>query len=141
MARSEPCDDGDARDERGLRVSQVIDHAIIDVRGRRAGRVDDLLLELTSPAGDGSRLALKAIVSGPMARPMRRPVRAVARRCYRLLGVFDPRPAVISWRHVVGINALVHLDVDGDDAGLRTVDNAVRRYVTRDRQSSKAFTQ
>lgn len=128
------------KDRPGLRVSQVIDHSMIDAHGRRAGRVDDVLLEFTRPGEQGSRLVLTAIVSGPMARPTWRPIQAVARWCYRLLGVANPCPTVLDWRHVAGIDALVHLDVDADEAGLRKVDDAVRRRIPgkpHDKESAK----
>ncbi|KHL01427.1 hypothetical protein LK10_16345 [Sinomonas humi] len=121
-------DDGGRR---GLSMGQIIDHAILDRDGHRAGRVDDLQFELEPgrSEGDPPRLVLRAIVSGPVPRPMPSLLGGIARACYRLIGVQDPRPAVVDWSHVKAIDAFVHLDVERVAAGLRRVDEAVLRYV------------
>ncbi|HKU11336.1 MAG TPA: hypothetical protein VJQ61_08925 [Sinomonas sp.] len=115
----------------GLSMGQVIDHAILDREGRRAGRVDDLQFELVpgSAKDDPPRLVLRAIVSGPVPRPTSKLLRGIARACYRLIGVHDPGPATVDWSHVKAIDAFVHLDVDRVESGLRKVDEAVLRFV------------
>lgn len=55
----------------------------------------------------------------------------LARWCYRACGIRDPRPAVVEWRHVAAVDALVHLDVARDEAGLRAVDSSVERFVAK----------
>ncbi|WP_334171433.1 hypothetical protein [Sinomonas sp.] len=118
---------------RGLSMGQIIDHALLDRDGRRAGRVDDLEFELVEgrAEGDPPRLVLRAIVSGPAARPMPRALSAAARACYRMIGVRDPGPATVAWSHVKAIDAFVHLDVERVEAGLRAVDEAALRFVRR----------
>lgn len=123
---------------RGFALSRVIDHGIMDRDGRRAGRVDDLLIELCEDGRGRERLVLREIVSGPLPRPASRLLTAIARFCYRLLGVRDPRPATIAWSHVRMIDVAVHLDVDREEAGLRKVDGACERIVRRIPAAEKA---
>ena len=114
-----------------LALGQVIDHALLDRNGRRAGRVDDLqidVVEASDPAQPPT-LVLRAIVSGPLPRPTSAGFAALARFCYRLLGVRNPAPATVEWRHVRAIDAFVHLDVDRADANLLAVHEAALRIV------------
>lgn len=108
-----------------------MDHAILDVRGRRAGRVDDLELEVLPHASAPPDIVLRSILSGPLPRPATRPLYAAARFFYRICGVLDARPARVEWRHVDAVDALVHLDVDRIEAGLRVVDESVLRFVAK----------
>lgn len=110
-------------------LSRVIDHGIMDREGRRAGRVDELLIELREDGRGGERLVLREIVSGPLPRPASRALAAIARLCYRLLGVRDPQAATIEWSRVRLLDVAVHLDVDREEAGLRKVDAACERIV------------
>jgi sporulation protein YlmC with PRC-barrel domain len=114
----------------------VLDKEIIDRADRRAGTVDDLLLEIAEPGPDGTipPPEVVAIVSGPMALAgdESRPVRWLARTLYRLLGLSDPRPVELPWSAVTAIDVVVHLDVDRDDAGMNALQDAVRRrYIER----------
>ena len=131
---------GGTRDDGAwLALSQVMNHAILDRDGRRAGRVDDVLLDVSDAAPGDARstgpaprsLVVRAIVSGPLPRPTRRALRAFFRLCYLACGIRDPHPAIVDWRHVDAIDALVHLDVDRDEAGLRTVDRSVLRFIAK----------
>lgn len=110
-------------------LGRVIDHGIMDREGRRAGRVDDMLIELREDAHGSPRLVLREIVSGPLPRPASRALTAVARFCYRLIGVREPGPVAIEWSRVRMLDVAVHLDVDRDEAGLRKVDAACERIV------------
>lgn len=116
-----------------LAAGKIIDHALLDADGRRAGRVDDLQFQLVPRAGAPERpkLVLRAIVSGPMARPMPRALAAIARVAYRVAGVRDPQAATVPWSHVAAIDAFVHLDVRRGDAGLRAVDEGALRLIRR----------
>ncbi|MGN6197433.1 hypothetical protein [Humibacter sp.] len=131
---------GGTRDEGAwLALSQVMNHAILDRDGRRAGRVDDVLLDVSDTTPGGGRptastprlLVVRAIVSGPLPRPTRRAFRAFFRLCYLACGIRDPHPAIVDWRHVDAIDALVHLGVGRDEAGLRTVDRSVLRFIAK----------
>jgi len=117
------------RASRAFALSRVIDHGIMDREGKRAGRVDDLLIELREDARGSPRLVVREIVSGPLPRPALRPLAAVARFCYRLLGVRDPRPATVDWSRVRMLDVAVHVGCDRDEAGLREVDGACERIV------------
>ena len=116
-----------------LQLGSVIDHALVDSRAHRSGRVDDLLLELRPgrSSADPPRLVLASLVSGPLARPTARWLEALARAFYRLVGVKDAQPAVIPWSDVEAIDAQVHLRVERGAAGLDRVDDALRRIVRR----------
>ena len=125
----------DRREEPWLAGSELIDQALLDRDGRRAGRVDDLVFEVTPGQGDRPpRVELQGIVSGPLPRPMSGPfvvLRVLARLGYLLVGIRDPHPAVVEWRHVTAIDALVHLDLPRAQAGLTPVDAAVGRLIRR----------
>ena len=112
----------------------VLDKELLDRRGLRAGRVDDLILEI--PDGhDGAVLPepeVAAIVSGPMAlQPiLSAPMRWLARHVYRLLGLKDPRPVEIPWSDVTKIDVAVHMDQDRDGSGMTALAKAVdRRFI------------
>lgn len=112
----------------------VLDKELIDRAGRRAGRVDDLVIEI-EPAGPDGRIPspeVRAIVSGPLAlrATMSRPTRWLARHMYRLLGLADPHPIEIPWTQVTAIDVTVHVDRDRDHEGMTALETAVlRRYI------------
>lgn len=114
----------------GLPLTRVVDRALIDRNGRRAGRVDDLELDVTKD-GAKRRIELRALVAGPLARPTWSFARHLARLAYRLVGVRDPRPAALPWDRVDAIDSMVHVDVDRDRARLRLVDAALERVAAR----------
>lgn len=111
----------------------VIDKELIDRNGWRAGRVDDLLLEIPEPAPDGTSHdpEVLAILTGPLAvsRNLPRPVEWLVRQMYRLLGVPDPRTAELPWSAVTAIDVTVHLDVDREEAGLLHTEHAVAQRI------------
>ena len=115
----------------GLAMGQVIDHALLDRNGRRAGRVDDLQFDIVEPRDPTQppTLVLRAIVSGPLPRPTSAGFAALARLCYRLLGVRDAAPVTVEWRHVRAIDAFVHLDLNRAEAHLWAVHEAALRIV------------
>lgn len=114
----------------------VVDKELLDRDGLRAGKVDDLLLEIGEPRADGvlPTPAVVAIICGPMALAidMPRPIQWLARQIYRLLGVANPQPVEVGWEHVTAIDVVVHLDLARDEMGVMDVANAVnRRYIGR----------
>ncbi len=116
-------------DSERLELGRVIDHALIDRDGRRAGRVDDLELEVISEGAQVPRIVLRGLVSGPLPRPTGRLAAALARCCYRMIGVRDPHPVTLAWSHVRAIDAMVHLDVERHEADLQVVDHACARLL------------
>jgi hypothetical protein len=105
----------------------LVDKGLVDQDDLRCGKVDDLVLEL--PGGDPvMEPQVVALVTGPLAcaRTLGRPITALARCCYRLLGLSDPRPVEIPWGKVRQIDALVRLDVSREDYRIDAVSEAVR---------------
>jgi hypothetical protein len=113
----------------------VLDKELLDRKGYRAGKVDDLLLEI--PELPGGRLAqprVRAIITGPTAlsRNLPWPLPGLGRLFQRLLGVTCPRPVEVAWEHVHTIDVAVHLDIDRAAAGLLvTQQAAARRFLSR----------
>lgn len=109
----------------------VLDKTLLDAQGKRAGKVDDLLLELPD---DGGPPIVRAVITGPLAlvEELPRWTRAPARLLYRLLGVREPRPALVPWSAVTTIDVAVHARCDRDTGGLNVVARAVaRRFIDR----------
>lgn len=114
----------------------VLDKELIDRNGLRAGKVDDLLLELPQPTDDGAlpEPEVVAIVTGPLAlaRNLPRPCPWFARQIYRLLGVSEPEPVAVPWSCVTHIDVVVHADLVREEAGLTALADAVaRRFIGR----------
>lgn len=109
----------------------VVGKGLLDRDGRRAGKVDDLLLEIPEPftAGELPEPRVKAILTGPLALARDLPgwTQRAARWAYRLLGVDDPQPVEIPWERVAAIDVLVHVDLSRDEAGFQPLADAVRR--------------
>ena len=110
----------------------VLDKSLLDVHGHRAGKVDDLVLELSldDPA---SPPQVSAILTGPMALVQAAPrvIRWLMRFLYALAGVRDRRPVEIAWGHVERIDVAVYLDLDREEAGLTTLSRSVARFISR----------
>lgn len=114
----------------------VVDKEVLDCDGRRAGKVDDLILELDPPAPDAPARTpeVVAIVTGPLAmsRNLPRPALWLARQFHRLLGVSNPRPVEIPWSAVMAIDVVVHTNIHRDESGLTALAGAVaRRFIER----------
>lgn len=114
----------------------VVDKELLDCDGLRAGKVDDLLLEIPEAGAGGGVAApvVKAILTGPMAlsADMPRMVSRLTRLLYRLLGLARPEPITIGWEHVITIDVVVHLDIDRERAGIMALAEAVdRRFIGR----------
>ncbi len=108
----------------------VVDRGLIDRNGRRAGVVDDLVIELPEPGRAEAVLPrVVALQTGPMAlsENLWPPLRGLARLIYRLLGLRDAQPVEIPWEHVSAIDVVVHLDRTREEAGLNALAEAVRR--------------
>lgn len=113
----------------------VEDKELLDRNGRRAGKVDDLLLELpeledTEDAeGFVEEPEVVALITGPLAlaRNLPGPFLTLARAAYRLFGVRDPEPVEIPWERVSAIDVVVHADIDRDEVGLTSLADGVDR--------------
>ena len=113
----------------------VVDKELMDCKGLRAGKVDDLLLEIEEPTdGHLTPPVVRAIITGPTAlsRDLPPPLAWLGRQLQRWLGVPNPQPIEIAWEHVQRIDVAVHLDVDRVEAGLTiTQQAAARRFIAR----------
>lgn len=102
----------------------LADKGLLDGDDLRCGKVDDLVLDIPDDPTRAPQLV--AVVTGPMAyaHAAGRAATALARVVYRLLGVPDPHPIEISWRHVRQIDIMVRLDIGRDH--INALANAVR---------------
>jgi sporulation protein YlmC with PRC-barrel domain len=99
----------------------VLDHQLLDVDGRRCGKVDDL--ELEGLDGDDPRAV--AIVVGPGAWPKRG-------RIGSLLGRLAPRSvAKVPWDQVKEVSAGVHLRSRAEELRLARGDRRAERWIER----------
>jgi sporulation protein YlmC with PRC-barrel domain len=113
-----------------LLFGDVMDKELVDCNGRKAGKVDDLLLELRE-----GRPVVRAIIAGhgslaPLLGPKMARLTGWFRE--RLLGEPHSEPVRIGWEHVRYIDVVVHLDVDRHTAGLLESDRIVwQRWISR----------
>lgn len=112
----------------------IVDKELLDRHGRRAGKVDNLLLEVPE-TGNGAilRPEVVALITGPSAlsRNLPRPLAWLAHQCYRLLGLAHPQPVEIPWTQVTAIDVVVHADIDRDEAGVTALQQSVERFISR----------
>jgi sporulation protein YlmC with PRC-barrel domain len=108
----------------------VMDKEIVDCNGRKAGKVDDLLLDLRE-----GRPVVRAIITGhgSLAPLLGSKIAGlVGWFRERLLGESHSEPVRIGWEHVTHIDVVVHLDVDRHTAGLVETDKLVwERWISR----------
>jgi sporulation protein YlmC with PRC-barrel domain len=98
----------------------ILDHQMIDVEGRRCGKVDDLAIE----GGPGENAQVVAILSGP----------GVWRNRARLLGrlaawVGRGRTVRIPWEEVAAVESHVRLKKTAAEYGLARGDDRVRPWI------------
>ena len=101
----------------------VMDKQLVDRHGHKAGKVDDIVLEMRP----GRPPAVRAIVSGRgSVAPIlsSRMARTVSWLQERLLGK-ALAPAKIDWNHVTRIDVAVHLDLDRQEAHLTQTEDAL----------------
>jgi sporulation protein YlmC with PRC-barrel domain len=115
-------------DDRVDLVYGVLDEQIVDVDGRRCGRVDDVELV----GGPGGPLQVAGLLSGPGAYPDRLPRRLRGVAC-RLFGsdVRGSRVRRIPWQQVEEVASRVTLRGRAEDLGLGTPDLALGRWFDR----------
>jgi sporulation protein YlmC with PRC-barrel domain len=109
---------------------QVLDKGVRDRSGLRGGKVDDLVLEI--PDHD-IRVPprLRGLLTGPtaFAHTLPRPLPALTRSLYRRIGLRDPHPLEIDWRHVTRIGPTVDLDIDAAHSDIDQLADVVRRVI------------
>ena len=116
-----------ARDRMDL-VYRVLDEQLVDVDGRRCGRVDDL--EFDGGLGEPPRLA--AILSGPGVwhRRMPRPLRAAGARIFGS-GVLGGDIIRVPWEDVDDITSVIRLKRKARELGLAQGDDLAARFVSK----------
>jgi sporulation protein YlmC with PRC-barrel domain len=108
-----------------------MDKELVDRHGHKAGKVDDIVLQLQP----GELPVVHAILTGHGALLPILPS-FVARLAgwleRRILGVDTIEPQTVAWEHVTSIDVAVHLDVDREEAGLMHTEGVIsRRYIAR----------
>ncbi len=96
-------------------VYRVLDEQLVDVDGRRCGRVDDL--ELDETADPAPRLHAILSGSGTWHRRLPRPLRGVGRRIFGA-GVSGRDVIRVPWEQVDDISSVIHLKAKARDLGL-----------------------
>ena len=99
----------------------VLDHQLLDVDGRRCGKVDDLELE----GMDGQRPRVAAILVGPPVWRNRGPLGRLAAALAR------GRTVKVPWSGVREIGSGVHLRQKAADLGLARGDDRARPLIER----------
>jgi sporulation protein YlmC with PRC-barrel domain len=107
----------------------VIDRQLVDRHGHKAGKVDDMVLEI--PPGECP--AVRAIRTGRGASPPIFPswlTRFLAWFEDEILGTRRGQPVDIGWEHVTRIDVVVRIDLDREQAGLMDTEHRIwQRWV------------
>jgi sporulation protein YlmC with PRC-barrel domain len=116
-----------AREQMDL-VYRVLDEQLVDVDGRRCGRVDDLEFE----GGPGEPPRLSAILSGPGVwhRRMPRPLRAAGGRIFGR-GVMGEDVIRVPWEQVDDITSIIRLKSKARELGLAQGDDLAAKFVAK----------
>ena len=114
----------------------IVDKSILDKDERNAGKVDDILLEISNQVEVGKvcQPVVKAIITGPLALAYYwpQPLNWLAGFLYRLLGVKQPKVVEIPWEEIKFIDVVVHLNRGREELGLDQLDRAVlNRFINR----------
>ena len=109
-------------------VYRVLDEQLVDVDGRRCGRVDDLEFD----GGPGEKARLSAILSGSGAWHRRLP-RVLRRTGERIFGtgVFGEDIFRVPWESVDDITSVVRLKRKATELGLEKGDESAARFVAK----------
>lgn len=110
----------------------VLDKEILDSDGFKAGKVDDVALDLAA----GATPVVRAIVTqhGALARRLGRPSARIAARLRKIFLGLGPfvRPVDIGWEHVTKIDVTVHIDLDRQSMNMCQCEEAVwSRWISR----------
>jgi len=96
-------------------VYRVLDDQLVDVDGRRCGRVDDL--EFDGSLGDPPRLHAILSGSGTWHRRLPRPLRKLGERIFGT-GVSGRDVIRVPWEEVEDISSVIQLKAKARDLGL-----------------------
>lgn len=109
----------------------LMDQGLVDCRGDRCGRVDDVVVE--EGFDRPPRVIALLAGSGAKSRHLWRPIHRLSVWLHVVLGVPPPiQPATIPWELVDRVEADVILSVTGDEAGLNRLNRAVaERFIGR----------
>lgn len=107
----------------------VMDKELVDREGFKAGKVDDILLELRP----GELPVVRALLTshGALIPMLPAPAgRLVGWLEQHILGIEAIEPTRVAWGHVSHIDVVVHLDVQREEAGLMHTEQTIwRRYL------------
>jgi len=109
-------------------VYRVLDEQLVDVDGRRCGRVDDL--EFDGSLGEPPRLSAIVSGSGVWHRRMPRPLRGVGERIFGR-GVSGEDVIRVPWREVDDIASVIRLKGKARDLGLAQGDERDAKLVAK----------
>jgi sporulation protein YlmC with PRC-barrel domain len=109
-------------------VRDVLDTQLVARDGARIGKVDDIVLRVSSDGTD-----VVAIECGGLA-PARRlgwPLRPIMEWAARRWGVRQGKPYAIAWEQIREVGRDVEVDIDPDDTPARVWERRARRVVDR----------
>jgi sporulation protein YlmC with PRC-barrel domain len=109
-------------------VYRVLDEQLVDIDGRRCGRVDDV--ELEGDPGEPPRLSAILSGSGVWHRRMPRPLRAIGARIFGS-GVFGQDVIRVPFSQVEDITSVVRLKAKARELGLAQGDDRAATFVAK----------
>jgi sporulation protein YlmC with PRC-barrel domain len=107
-------------------VYRILDDQLVDVDGRRCGRVDDL--EFDGDLGDPPRLHAILSGSGTWHRRLPRPLRRVGRRIFGA-GTLGADIIRVPWTEVEEVGATTKLKAKARDLGLGRGDDRLAKVI------------
>jgi sporulation protein YlmC with PRC-barrel domain len=107
-------------------VYRILDDQLVDVDGRRCGRVDDL--EFDGDLGDPPRLHAVLSGSGTWHRRLPRPLRRIGRRAFGA-GTLGADVIRVPWTQVEDIGTTVKLKAKARELGLGQGDDRQARTI------------
>src|SRR5205807_9783798 len=107
---------------------RVLDDQLVDVDGRRCGRVDDL--EFDGGPGEPPRLHAILSGSGVWHRRMPRPLRGLGGRIFGT-GLSGEDMIRVPWEEVDDITSVIHLKKKARELGLAQGDERHAKFVAR----------
>jgi sporulation protein YlmC with PRC-barrel domain len=107
-------------------VYRVLDDQLVDVEGRRCGRVDDL--EFEGGLGEPPRLYAILSGSGSWHRRLPRPLRAIGTRLFGA-GVIGKDVIRVPWEQVDEVKTVVKLKGKASELGLGQGDSRQAKHI------------